>query len=220
MKRRAAIFVLLVAAAACDDGSRARAWRLVQQQALPGPVSTTHALATDCATCHTPLRGVEASSCIACHALNGPLVERQSTAFHAVASECAGCHVEHAGRAALRGPMDHDRFAALVGGRSEAHLDCMTCHERQDPHSQLLGSDCAACHATERWTIAAYRHPSARSRNCVQCHAAPPSHFMEHFAMVSARVARREHAGVSDCFSCHLTTHWNDIRGVGFYDHH
>lgn len=47
-----------------------------------------------------------------------------------------------------------------------------------------------------------------------------PGHYMEHFAMVSQRVARRERTPVRECFECHRTSAWNDIRGVGFYKHH
>jgi hypothetical protein len=71
-----------------------------------------------------------------------------------------------------------------------------------------------------KWTIPEFRHPSPRSTDCVQCHQAPPSHYMEHFHMVSARVAGKPHAQVSQCYQCHQTTSWNDIRGVGWYKHH
>jgi hypothetical protein len=43
---------------------------------------------------------------------------------------------------------------------------------------------------------------------------------MEHFEMVSMKVVGREQADVSQCFLCHQTTSWNDIRGVGVYKHH
>jgi hypothetical protein len=43
---------------------------------------------------------------------------------------------------------------------------------------------------------------------------------MEHFHMVSQRVAGKEHARVEQCYLCHQTTSWNDIRGVGWYKHH
>ena len=52
---------------------------------------------------------------------------------------------------------------------------------------------------------------------------------MTHFSMVSKRVARQEDervaqccgaAQVNQCYRCHLTTSWNDIRGVGWYKHH
>jgi hypothetical protein len=43
---------------------------------------------------------------------------------------------------------------------------------------------------------------------------------MGHFEMVSKRVAGVEHAEVSQCYLCHQTTSWNDIKSVGMYDHH
>jgi hypothetical protein len=98
-------------------------------------------------------------------------------------------------------------------------LNCAGCHDRRDPHFKQFGSDCAQCHRTESWTVAGYMHPSPSSKECVQCHLPPPSHRMEHFAMVSQQVAHKQ-APVDQCFACHLTTSWNDIDGVGFYKHH
>jgi hypothetical protein len=43
---------------------------------------------------------------------------------------------------------------------------------------------------------------------------------MEHFHMVSMRVAGKPHAKVNQCFLCHETTAWNDIKGVGWFKHH
>lgn len=99
-------------------------------------------------------------------------------------------------------------------------LDCAGCHDRRDPHGALFGNDCAQCHGLETWKVSGYQHPSAQSKACVQCHRAPPSHFMEHFSMISRAVARKEHARVDQCFECHNTTSWNDIAGVGLYKHH
>lgn len=103
---------------------------------------------------------------------------------------------------------------------TEAVLNCATCHTNDDRHSGLFGQDCVQCHTTDRWTIPEFRHPSSRSMDCAQCHQAPPSHYMMHFHMVSARVAGKPHADVEECFECHQTTSWNDIRGVGWYKHH
>lgn len=109
----------------------------------------------------------------------------------------------------------HERITPL-----EATLDCATCHANKDRHFKLFGRDCAQCHATAQWRIPEFRHPSPRSTDCAQCHQAPPSHFMGHFHMVSARVARKPHAKVNQCHLCHQTTTWNDIKGVGWYKHH
>lgn len=103
---------------------------------------------------------------------------------------------------------------------NEAVLNCATCHANQDRHFKLFGPDCAQCHSATKWTIPEFRHPSPRSTDCVQCHQAPPSHYMGHFHMVSRRVAGKAHAEVSQCYQCHQTTSWNDIRGVGWYKHH
>jgi hypothetical protein len=114
-----------------------------------------------------------------------------------------------------------DRIRLWLRDQPDAQvLNCATCHATKDRHLGLLGSDCSLCHGTERWTITGYVHPSPRSTDCAQCHQAPPSHYMEHFRMVSEKVAGIEHAQVTQCFLCHQTTAWNDIRRVGWYKHH
>lgn len=115
--------------------------------------------------------------------------------------------------------------AAHPGGdrapsQRERLLDCRVCHAHEDRHFGLMGSDCVSCHTTFAWTLPAFRHPSPRSRDCAQCHQAPPSHYMGHFKMVSAKIAKKPKAVVSQCFECHRTTAWTDIPGVGHYKHH
>ncbi len=104
--------------------------------------------------------------------------------------------------------------------REESLLNCASCHSTKDRHRGLFGNDCAQCHATAKWTIPEFRHPSSASQSCAQCHQAPPSHYMMHFKMVSMSVAHMEKAEVNQCFRCHQTTSWNDIKGVGYYKHH
>ncbi len=119
--------------------------------------------------------------------------------------------------------LEHTNRVAFSGAklqRDERALNCATCHQTKDRHLGLFGTDCAQCHTTDKWTITEFRHPSTASQSCAQCHQAPPSHYMGHFHMVSMRVAGQEHANVQQCFLCHQTTSWNDIRGVGYYKHH
>lgn len=123
-----------------------------------------------------------------------------------------------------------DAIAGLGGGGAsarglalavgEAALDCAACHATVDPHLGLFGSECSECHGTKAWAVTEYRHPAARSRDCAQCHQAPPSHYMMHFEMISAKVARKPHARVEQCYECHRITSWNDIPGIGRYKHH
>lgn len=227
-----------------------------EAMASPGPLSSAHAfLASNCAGCHTPNKVVEAQKCIACHANDQYLLQRQPTAFHADVRSCAECHVEHQGTNGRPTQMDHAILArlglrALVDGKTdaarnqiiswagahsdnaalppghptgtpaEAALSCIACHTNQDRHRGLFGTDCIQCHTTTAWSVPEFRHPAPTSTSCAQCHQAPPSHYMMHFQMVSMRVAGQEHANVDQCFLCHQTTAWNDIKGVGWYKHH
>jgi len=189
----------------------------------PGPISEAHGfLAGQCEACHVPHQGVKAKQCLTCHAATA-FTAKASTWFHAEATACVTCHTEHQGR---RAPtrMDH---AVLLDGRAwspartvgAAGLDCASCHGVKDRHQGLMGAGCAQCHGTETWRIAGFQHPPNSSTQCAECHRPPPSHAMMHFAMVSQRVAGQK-ARVEQCFACHATDDWNNIRGVGRYDHH
>ena len=232
-----------------------------QRMASPGALSQGHSfLEHNCAACHTPVKGVEAASCIVCHANNQALLQRQPSAFHADIGACADCHVQHQWRVTRTTKMDHvalariglrqlqsnpdpeteDRLAAAhllrwinqqdrTGTSEQARtglasqemiLNCAACHRNKDRHVGLFGQDCAQCHATAQWTIPEFRHPAPTSQDCAQCHQAPPSHYMMHFKLVSMTTAGVEKAEVNQCFLCHQTTAWNDIKGVGFYKHH
>jgi hypothetical protein len=103
---------------------------------------------------------------------------------------------------------------------SESALSCVSCHATKDRHQGLFGTDCVQCHATTQWTVAEFVHPSARSTECAQCHQPPPSHNMMHFSMMSAPIAGQRNAKVQQCYLCHQSTSWNDIKGVGRVKHH
>ncbi len=264
--KRAAIVLLpvvlgigLVVLARRTSLGRASTW---QRQATPGPLSAAHSfLETNCAACHTPVKGPDSARCIACHANDVALLQRQPTAFHGQIGSCRECHFEHRGAGQHLTLMDHDalvrialrparpkvgrtaeaeplraRLASWInqsdstGGPAsrgnphltsrEAALDCAACHGTKDRHFRYLGSDCAECHRTAAWTIPEFRHPAPRNTECAECHQPPPSHRMEHFQTVSAKVARQPTARVDQCNLCHQTTSWNDIKGVGYYKHH
>jgi hypothetical protein len=252
-----AVVVLWLAVSSQSSLMPAATW---QQVASPGRLSAAHAfLEQNCSACHTAVKGPDASKCVACHADNPALLQRQPTAFHATVTSCAECHREHQGIEQRPTTMDHPALAQ-IGLRQieqgkpslqeeqtyqrllawiehheatkedsashpavspfEAVLSCQACHGTKDPHYRFFGNDCVQCHSTTMWSIAEFRHPAPNSIDCAQCHQAPPSHFMGHFHMVSARVAGHEHAQVNQCYLCHQTTAWNDIKGVGFYKHH
>ena len=197
--------------------------------------------ATKCVACHASdeaLLGREptafhagVTSCRECHAEHRGRKARPSEMDHAAIASLGlrSLKDDRETRAA------HDRLLSWIGreGRdhsgaggearitaAESALDCAACHETKDRHRGLFGRDCAECHGTARWAIGEFRHPSPRSSECACCHLPPPSHSMEHFRVVSQRVAKKPDARSDQCFRCHQTTAWNDIKEVGWYKHH
>jgi hypothetical protein len=193
-------------------GAEGRGWiDCVAWIGSPGALSAAHAeLSTNCGACHVPFRRVADSNCLGCHARSTDLLTRRDTAFHAAATRCITCHLEHLGRTARVSRMDH---AVL-----NPDVACTACHV--DRHQTYFGDRCAECHGLETWRVAGFRHPPPRSKVCTECHAAPPSHYMMHFQMVDVALTRQRGATVDQCWRCHTTDHWNNIKGVGFYKHH
>lgn len=219
--------------------------------ASPGPLSAAHAfLGTQCESCHTPNRGIQAASCIGCHVADASVLAKQSTAFHATIRECRGCHVEHQSGDRRPTRIDHSiltkaglrvaqagtrlpvtdtaqaiqRSVAGITGRGPspegASIECVSCHSFHDKHIGLFGQQCADCHASETWKIAGFLHPSPRSQDCNECHQPPPSHYMMHFAMMDRGMTGQGSARVEQCYLCHQTDAFNDIKGLGWFKMH
>jgi len=221
--------------------------------AIPGPLSAAHAfLETQCESCHTPNVGINAASCITCHAPDAFALGKPATAFHATIQECRGCHIEHQGRDVRPKKIDHSVLvtvalqagsARTASGRADASgiaallrslgvtrgnesvsessvLDCVSCHGFRDKHQTLFGQQCADCHALETWKVAGFLHPSPKSQDCNQCHQAPQTHFMMHFGMMDQGITGQRGARVEQCYFCHQTDSFNNIKGVGWFKMH
>ena len=182
-----------------------------------------HASIEECATCHVEHQGTTvrpvAMDHVALAKIGGRTLARASRGDQASASTLTS--LETWLRIRVPGQFD--------AGTTREALNCVACHATKDRHVGLLGKDCAQCHATTQWTVPEFQHPSSKSTSCAQCHQAPPSHYMMHFEMVSKKVARQEDAQVAECcgvaqvnqcYRCHQTTAWNDIRGIGYYKMH
>jgi hypothetical protein len=199
-------------------------WRSV---ASPGQLSALHDfLGSQCEACHTPVRGIEAASCLTCHAKDiSNLRERPSAAFHVTIYDCRGCHIEHQG--GLRPiRMDHNVLVriglnSLRGspalGAGTHHLNCVACHGDRDLHQGFFGRACGACHETEAWTIAGYVHPPPTSTACAQCHQPPASHYSGHFFGMGMAAGG---ARVEQCYLCHKTTSWRDRKAATSSESH
>lgn len=172
-----------------------------------------HASINTCKECHLEHRGVDAKLSEMDHALLTSIGMKQMRVAESGTEEL-GAYLRLSAKLDS-GASPHSRI-----NLDESVLDCASCHFNDDRHQSFFGADCAQCHATDRWTIPEYKHPSPQSTDCSQCHQAPPSHYMMHFHMISARVAGKPHARVDQCGQCHQTTSWNDIKRVGWYKHH
>lgn len=187
-----------------------------------------HAEVRVCVGCHIEHQGTSRMPTTMVHALlaNAGQTPKTELELSAPGIEAATVAVNQLPRPEERGASPSDASSAVKQlsaktflskhpGGSESMLNCVSCHATKDRHQGLLGADCAQCHATSQWTIAGFVHPSVSSTECAQCHKPPPSHNMMHFSMMSAPLARQPNARVNQCYLCHQTTSWNDIRGVG-----
>lgn len=161
-----------------------------QHMTMPGPLSKTHAfLENNCAACHTPVKGAEAKNCIACHANNHALLQRQETAFHADIQECMSCHREHRDRIDSPVEMNHADLTRiglkqLQGGSAQGG-------ESPATFAKWLKD---ASRSSAAVGAAALLSPDEAVLNCASCHGAKDKHFGFFGA---------------DCAKCHETQRWN-----------
>lgn len=191
--------------------SESKTRTLWQQAVEPGSLSQSHAfLSNNCASCHTPVKGVEPALCIACHADNTALLQRQPTVFHANVQVCNGCHVEHQGTARMPTKMDHSLLAKLGHeqiksanlnvGPSRSDIESVAKYLDRIPRDEQRAPVQVAQYAEVKSANSAQlpaNHPRTGAGesmlNCASCHA-----------------TKDRHQGLfgSDCVQCHATTQW------------
>jgi hypothetical protein len=177
-----------------------------EEAARPGRLRAFHQDSASCESCHTPWRGVEEENCLLCHEFGDVSTLRPELRFHEANERCIACHVEHQGTSGKISRMDHTIL--------HPSLACTQCH--LDPHRQLFGDDCRACHGMITWRIDGYRHPKLGDRNCDKCHKPPLSHRDQGFwKQIEARHTERtgQEGGISpsDCWRCHVVHDWRHL---------
>jgi hypothetical protein len=223
MTSRTALFATLLLA----GGLTALAPRL---SFSPGTLSSGHTeMANRCLGCHTPLRGLPALKCIACHPLDSIGIARRSLVQPAATrpalagmhvefgtGSCLDCHTDHAGAdpAGATLSFSHQRLSPALLAR------CTGCHEGNRPADELhrqVGGECASCHTTTAWTPATFEHQQYfvldRDHNvlCKTCHLGSPGYKQytcygchEHTPTRVAAQHREEGiADLRDCVRCH-----------------
>jgi hypothetical protein len=153
----------------------------------PGPVVKAHtAIATDCFSCHVPLRGASAALCMDCHAVadiglrttaGKPIVKTQvKAAFHQQLQEknCMACHTDHTGPRLVHQSRKTFSHALLLPATQQR---CENCHKPPPDamHRQISGN-CEQCHKPTAWTPARFDHSELfalegeHNASCVTCH--------------------------------------------------
>jgi len=150
----------------------------------------------DCKGCHVIAIHVASPSraCAGCHGDDDPHDGQLGGA-------CGSCHTESDW--GERVSFDHDisRFPLLGAHRDvecddchdseafrDAPIECVGCHERDDPHRRRFGQDCERCHSPVNWNRWIFDHDVETD-----------------FALTDG------HAGV-DCYDCHTRRRRNPTR--------
>ena len=179
---------------------------------LGKPSTAFHATISTCLGCHVEHQGVDVRP-----------VRMDHSVLVAVGMEAAHSELRKGQSAAADLAAIGHYLAGLTGSgpaRDGQVLDCASSHGVRDKHVGLFGQQCADCHKTESWKITGFLHPSPKSQECNQCHQAPPSHYMMHFEMMDKGITGQRTARVEQCYLCHQTDFFNNIKGVGWYKHH
>ncbi len=218
---------------------------------MPGALHADHAeLESDCASCHNRAdRSQPSERCSACHTAVAADVQAKR-GFHGrrpeiVSAQCNACHQEHLGRNGRIEPMiaatfEHSQTDFKLEG---AHIGvacsgchaagkkfrdapgrCVDCHQKDEPHARKLGTDCASCHDSARWSQARYDHSKTRfalqARHaeipCAACHANNRFDGTP-MACASCHTPDDVHRGErgATCGECHSQRSWSDTR----FDH-
>jgi Cytochrome c3 len=218
---------------------------------MPGPLHREHAKQeSDCSTCHDRAnRSRQATLCSACHKDVAADI-RDKRGLHGKRPEIAGvqcnaCHSEHLGRngritPAVAAAFEHSQTDFRIDGGHrnvgcagchaagkkfrEAPGGCADCHQKAEPHQGKLGTDCAACHETARWSAVRYNHDKTRFKlqarhaqiPCAACHASNRWKDTP-MACASCHTPDDVHRGSrgTACADCHTQSSWKDAK----FDH-
>ena len=208
---------------------------------MPGNLITGHAdLEVRCENCHIRFdKAAQNRLCLDCHKPVAADV-KSGKGFHGRLAEktCRDCHTDHKGRGARIVVLDEKKFDhgktdfALTGKHrqakcsnchrptvkhSQAPMECIGCHRKDDKHRGGLGRECANCHHDRDWKDARFDHGKTKfplrqqhadvpctdchinhnyadtARECISCHRKDDAH--------KGRFGAR-------CESCHNESRW------------
>lgn len=168
---------------------------------------------SECTQCHTIkawkpatfkhelLPKAELAECVSCHKAATPKDKTHDTLPPKMLAKCGACHTTDKWKPAT---FKHEALP-------KAELEqCASCHKAATPkdktHDTLsaeLRAKCGACHTTNKWKPATFKHetlPRAELRQCWNCH-------------LSKRPNDQRHREASKrCGNCHYTDKWEPAK--------
>jgi len=220
----------------------------LESAVMPGPVIQGHAdLEVACQNCHIRFdRAAQPGLCLGCHKAVAADV-RAGTGYHGRIKEreCRSCHTDHKGRATKIVQLEQAKFDhALTDFRlrgkhrdrtcaschqakakfSQAPADCVSCHRKEDKHSNGLGPKCDNCHNENTWKEARFDHTKTKfplrlghaetAVKCADCHienkfADTPRECVSCHRSDDMKEGHKGHFGTR-CESCHNEGEWKD----------
>ncbi len=174
----------------------------------PGELIEGHQeIKNDCAACHRPFWGIEASRCISCHKIdeigiadsskNTLTEDNERALFHGKLKnqECMSCHTDHKGMYDQTS-IDHFDHGLLS---VDMKIDCGSCHGKPvDKLHDRLSVSCNSCHNTDSWEFSGtFDHgmiTGSDKANCTSCHLKPDDSFHQLLQ--------------ENCDKCHTTDKW------------
>jgi hypothetical protein len=210
----------------CHDGSDSFSQDTFDHNQLAHPLLGKHAQ-VPCVECHADVRDLEGfkdapTDCVGCH---------QEANEHPATfgTDCARCHNTEGWETEI---FNHNlSIFKLVGKHAEVacaqcHVagvhqgtpqECVACHVQENPHSLMLGGNCAQCHTPEDWKSVTFDHNQTdfgltgkhSEVPCAECHVddifvgTPQTCFGCH-------AQDDVHRGLlgSYCAACHTTETW------------
>jgi hypothetical protein len=192
-----------------------------------------------CSLCHPKQRWKNIpSDCYSCHRLNDHHTGRYG-------KKCESCHTPSGAKKSALGEIqspwktvsfDHDKtkfklhdkhqkvrcYLCHTGPlyKQKLPVDCVSCHQTEDPHRGRYGNKCENCHQTTGWKKARFDHDKTKfplrdkhaKVECEKCHTAPAAGNKLPLDCYSCHKLDDTHRGQQgkNCARCHNQRDWRE----------
>ena len=223
----------------CEDCHTEKKWNSVlfdHDRRTEFPLYGRHILFT-CEACHTGhlYKDKLKTDCFSCHKKDDKHNGQEGPG-------CEKCHTEDRWSKVV---FDHDTSVFPLRGQhdiapckkchrtltfKDAPSACIACHEKEDVHKRLLGTECQACHNARDWKAWDFDHGERtkfklggghQDLNCYACHKKPMGKKIltpNSCAGCHRKDDKHEGGFGPQCDRCHVTELWKTIKpGTGAF---